>query len=238
MIILIIIVALILVFSSWMLTKKTLQRWIFGILSLLLLGGSVFFFTDHVLHHTGMKIQTKTSTKPIYTAGNTELAYGVLVYQEIGTDSGNYVLVYRDEKSDGKPKAHYTPDFNQPAAVLKKSATYKYTKNDRATVTTITKRYHWNSHWAKLLYGFYGEEGQLVSQKSTVSVPKETWLIVTQKQSQQIKSLDEKMKQQSVEKKNGKTQNKQLTELEKTKGQQVPTKQIVNKLRTLLKKVN
>jgi len=233
MIILLIVLALVLVFCSWMLIKKTSIRWIVGIFSLLLLGGSVFLFTDHVLNHTGMKVKTTKMTEPIYSAGSTEVDYGVLVQQEIGTSSKKYVLVYRKDKEAAKPTAHFTPDFDHPAEMIKTGATYKYTADDQATVTTTVKRYRWDSDFSRVLYGFYGEDGQLISRKVVASVPRKTWLIVTQEQSKQLKAMGQEMKQQAILKQ------KELMEQHSSAigGKQAPamsTEELVNKLKTAL----
>ena len=236
MIILMILLALILVFCSWMFIKKTTLRWVIGICSLVLLSGSVFLFTDHVLNYTGMTIETKKTTKPIYSAGKTDLSYGILVQQEIGTDSRNYVLVYRNDKQATKPTAHFKPDFDHPAETVKYFSTYNYTNSDQASVTTTVKRYRWDSNVAKLLYGFYGEDGQLVSSKSVVSVPKKTWLVVNQQQQKELKSIAQQMKQQAMEQKKAFQQHTAPQNGSAfQKPQQMEPEQLVTKLRAALK---
>ncbi|VDC43501.1 hypothetical protein FMV2238Y02_20050 [Streptococcus canis] len=179
MIILIIGLATIASFISWMLITKARTRFFLGILSLLLLLGSVLYLTNHFIHHTGMGIETKHETQAIYSAGDTKAPFGLLIYQPIGKRSDNQVLIYRDKASDQKHMSQ----------AIRKEAHYLTTNSDDAKVTTTTKRYIWKSKLAKAMFGFAGEEGQLISQKTVVTIPKDTWLALTQKQAQQLTAL-------------------------------------------------
>jgi len=199
MIILIIILAVILIFASWMAINNTVTRWIVGILSFCFLGGVIYSFTDHVLNHTGMELKTTKTTDEIYSAAGSKVPYGVLVHQEIGNDSGNHVLVYRDTKN-GKVTAHFKPNFDNPKEMVKKTATYKYTNSDQATVVTTVKRYRWSSDFAKMMYGFMNEDGKLASRKAVAYVPHKTWLVVTQSQSKKLKQIGQQMKQEGIAK--------------------------------------
>ncbi|WP_032797214.1 DUF4811 domain-containing protein, partial [Streptococcus sobrinus] len=58
MMILIIALATLATFVSWMLISKASLRYLLGILSMAILGLSVYFLTDHFLNHTGMKVET------------------------------------------------------------------------------------------------------------------------------------------------------------------------------------
>ncbi|GFG48127.1 UNVERIFIED_CONTAM: DUF4811 domain-containing protein [Streptococcus canis] len=189
MIILIIGLATIASFISWMLITKARTRFFLGILSLLLLLGSVLYLTNHFIHHTGMGIETKHETQAIYSAGDTKAPFGLLIYQPVGKRSDNQVLIYRDKASDPKPSAHFMPDQKHMSQAIRKEAHYLTTNSDDAKVTTTTKRYIWKSKLAKAMFGFAGEEGQLLSQKTVVTIPKDTWLALTQKQAQQLTAL-------------------------------------------------
>ncbi len=46
------------------------------------------------------------------------------------------------------------------------------------------------------MFGFGGENGQLISQKSIVTVPKDTWLVLTKKQAAKLSQLAPQMKAQ------------------------------------------
>ncbi len=45
-----------------------------------------------------MKEVTSAKTKEIYTAGETNAPYGMMIKAEIGKDTNNYVLVYRNDE--------------------------------------------------------------------------------------------------------------------------------------------
>lgn len=66
----------------------------------------------------------------------------------------------------------------------------------KATVTTKTKRYVWKDSLSKLLYGFAGENGELISQKSVAKIPRKTWLVLTKEQSEHLESAAAKLKEQ------------------------------------------
>ncbi len=180
MIIVIIALATLATFSSWMLLSSKALRYGLGILSLIVLGGSVYLLTDHFVNHTGMTVETKTMIQKVYTAGDSKLPFGVLVYQELGSKSDSKFLVYRTKQADKDAKPHFVPDTKHATEAVKKTATYQLADVKEAQVKTTTKRYVWKSKTAKLLYGFGGESGELVSQKSVVQVPKKTWLVLSQ----------------------------------------------------------
>lgn len=174
MIILIIALATILTFVTWMLIRPKALRYILGLLSLALLFASVWMLTDHFVNHTGMTIETKTKTREIYSAGDSNAPFGLMIYKEIGTHSSNNVLVYRTDLNQKEAKAHFVPNTKEVTSAVKKSASYQLADVKKATVTTKTKRYVWKDSLSKLLYGFAGENGELISQKSVAKIPRKT----------------------------------------------------------------
>ena len=81
-------------------------------------------------------------------------------------------------------------------SAVKKSASYQLADVKKATVTTKTKRYVWKDSLSKLLYGFAGENGELISQKSVAKIPRKTWLVLTKEQSEHLESAAAKLKEQ------------------------------------------
>ena len=77
MIILIIGLATLATFGSLMLLSSKALRYGLGLLSLLVLAGSVYLLTDHFVNHTGMTVENRVVTQKIYTAGDSKLPYGV-----------------------------------------------------------------------------------------------------------------------------------------------------------------
>lgn len=196
MIILIIGLATLATFGSWMLLSSKALRYGLGLLSLLVLAGSVYLLTDHFVNHTGMTVENRVVTQKIYTAGDSKLPYGVLVYKDLGSKASSKVLVYRAGKEDKDAKAHFIPDTKHATEAVKKTATYQLADVKEAQVKTTTKRYVWKSKTAKLLYGFGGESGELVSQKSVVQVPKKTWLVLSQDQAKKLAGLAKQLQGQ------------------------------------------
>lgn len=196
MIIFLISLTTILTFMAWSLIKAPFLRYSLGVLTLLSLIASVAFLTDHFVNHTGMEVKTTTKTNTIYSAGDSSVAFGLLIYKEVGTSSGNYVLIYRDKKTDKKASAHFVPNTKKIIEAVKKTATYKTARQDEATLTMTTKRYVWKSDLYEWLFGFAGESNELVSQKSVVTVPEDTWLILTQDEAKKLASLSTAMQKQ------------------------------------------
>ncbi|MDR2833508.1 MAG: DUF4811 domain-containing protein [Streptococcaceae bacterium] len=167
--------------------KKSIRN-IVGGLSLLLLTASIFFLTWHLNNHVGMKEVTKITEQEIFTAGDVNAPFGMVINQEIGTKSGEYVFVYRDKKSDEKAVAHFTPDEKHITQAVKKSATYKMTSDNKAKVVTKTTTYAYSSDLMKWMFGIGDEEGALVLERSTVYVPEKTWLLLTAEQAKKLQS--------------------------------------------------
>lgn len=197
MIVIIIALATVLTFSSWSYITSVMLRIVCGLASLFLLAFSIWLLTDHFVNHTGLVVKSETKTSAIYTAGDVTVSYGVLITKEIGTSSGNYVLVYRDKTSEKEATAHFVPDTSQVTTAIKKKTTYKTTTGNKAYLKTVTKRYRWQSKLDEWLFGFAGEAGELVSQKRTAYVPEKTWLVLTDKEAEKLEQLLPQLKEQA-----------------------------------------
>ncbi|KHD44983.1 DUF4811 domain-containing protein [Streptococcus hongkongensis] len=193
MIILIICLATVLTFISWMYIDKAILRYSLGFLSILFLAGSIGVLTNHFTNHTGMVSQMKTTTKPIYSAGSDSLPFGILIYKELGTKADSQVLVFRDKPSDKEATAHYIPNKKQISEAIKKTATYQLADVDQAQALITTKRYVWKSPFYKFLFGIGGENGLLISQSVLVKIPKDTWLSLTPEEANRLKELAPKL---------------------------------------------
>jgi hypothetical protein len=196
MIILIVALFTVLTFVGFMFIEKKALRYAVGGVSLFLLVLSVLGLTYHLTDYWGMKEVTKTTEKEIYTAGDTSAAYGMVIDQEVGTKSGNYVFIYRDKKDDAKPETHFVPDEKHITDAVKKTAVYKMTSDKTAKVVTETTTRAFSSSLMKTLFGVGGEEGELVKEKTTVYVPEKTWLLLS---ADQAKELQEKAPQMQEE---------------------------------------
>lgn len=196
MILAIISLATILSFATWMYLPKASLRYTLGTLSLLTLLASTLYLTNHFVNHTGMTVETTVSKKNVYSAADKNASFGLLIYQKVGSKSNHHVLVYKDAKDQKQPRAHFIPNAKKINEAIKKTARYKEGEIDQAYLKTTTKRYVWKSDFDKLMFGFGGENGQLISQKSIVTVPKDTWLVLTKEQAAKLSQLAPQMKAQ------------------------------------------
>ena len=212
-----IIVFTILTFYGLMFIKNKLASGIIGGVSLIILILSVGMLLFHIKDNWGMKEVTTTSTHQIYTAGDKSAPYGMMIKAEIGKNTGNYVLVYRNSADSAKPDTNFKPDTKNIIEAVKKSATYKLADVDTAKVTTTTTRRVWSSDLMKKLFDIGSENKELVKQHSVVTVPKDTWLVLTQAQVEKLtKEAPAMQKQMEAQLKADPAKAMQLAELQKT----------------------
>lgn len=234
MIILVITLFTLLTFFGFMYVKGRTARLFAGGISVVLLALTVLAFTLHFNQHWGMKEVTKTTSHEIYTAGEAKAPYGMMIKSEIGKNTGNYVLVYRNDQTSAKPDTNFVPDQKNIIEAVKKSASYKLVDTDTAKVVTTTTRYKFSSGFMKLLFGMGGEENSLVKESSVVEVPKDTWLVLTQ---DQVKTLTEKapemQKEAEAQLKTDPAKAMQLAQLQKSDPKSYATLQ-VKQIKTLL----
>lgn len=191
----IIIVLALCVFISWVLIPHKVTRYILGSLSTLALVLVIIAITANMTHHWGMEKQTTTSDKKeIYSAGNSKSPTNMLIANEVGKKSNNYVMVYKEDKNDKKPEAHFKPKTSKSdlSDSVKKQVTYKVKDVDKATVQTKKTVWVWKSKWYERLLEFGNENNQLIKSKTTVTVPKDTWIVLN---SDQVKKLQKMQKQ-------------------------------------------
>ena len=199
LIILFVIIFMIGTFFGFMFIKNRLARWLVGGLCFLLLVISVAMLTIHIRDSWGMKEVKTADSRRIYTAGEKSAPYGVLIKAEIGKNTNNYVFVYRHDKTSDKPEANFKPDEKHIVEAIKKTATYELVDENKAMVTTYTTRRVWASHFYQLLFSVGGEQNELVREHSVVSVPKNTWLVLTQDQAKKLKQEAPTMQKQMTE---------------------------------------
>lgn len=185
MIIIVLAVLAALTYISWFYIKSTPTRIVAGLISFGLLTATVLLLTANVNSHYGMKNVTTTTEKTIYSAGGSKSPAGMLITQELGTKSGNYVMIFAD-REDGKAKPHFVPNKKKMVEAVHKTATYKIADVDKATIKTVTTRREWQNDFFKWLLDFGGEGHSLVKQTTTVTVPKNTWVVLSAKQAKQV----------------------------------------------------
>lgn len=185
MIIIVLAVLAALTYISWFYIKSAPTRIVTGLISFGLLTATVFLLTANVNSHYGMKNVTTTTEKTIYSAGGLKSPAGMLITQELGTKSGNYVMIFAD-REDGKAKPHFVPNKKKMVEAVHKTATNKTADVDKATVKTVTTRREWQNDFFKWLLDFGGEGHSLVKQTTTVTVPKNTWVVLSAQQAKQV----------------------------------------------------
>lgn len=150
-----------------------LKRRVIGASFLFLLALSVALLTMNMTHHIGMKTTTEVKKQKIYSASPKA---NVLLYQEIGKDSDNFVLIYRDKQTDLKPTAHFIPDKKDIAKAARETANYKITNTKSAYLEVKTKKYVFANKVSKFLFDLGKNNDFEIKKKSTVYLPKD-WLV-------------------------------------------------------------
>lgn len=84
-------------FVSWLLIPHKITRYILGTLFTLALTLTIIGITANMTNHWGMEKKVITSNKKeIFTGGPKNNPANILIINEIGKNTNNYVMVYRD----------------------------------------------------------------------------------------------------------------------------------------------
>ena len=227
MIFVLIIVFGLLTFVGFMFFRNFVVRWIIGGLSFVILALSVGMLTLHIKDNWGMKNVTTQTSHQIFTAGDKDAPYGLMIKSEIGKDTGNYVLIFRNDENSAKYDINFTPDQKHIVEAVKKTATYKLTKSDTAKVVTTTTRREFGSNLMKSLFDAGNEQNDLVKKRSVVYVPRDTWLVLTADQVKKLEKESPAMQaQMQAELKANPAKAAQLAELQKSNPQEYAKMQV------------
>ena len=196
MIIYLIFLLAIVVILSWTLINNRTWRWLIGLTSSIALVAAVSIMTLNFSDHYGMKKETIVETHQIYSAAGDQSPMQIMVAKQLGTKSKHWVMVYCDSQAV-KASTHFVPQKMHIVETVKKQSTLKKANVDHATVKTTTVRWEWKNDTAKFWLNIGDQAGELVSQKSVVTVP-ENWQVLSPSQ---LKQLKKKMAaQQSAQK--------------------------------------
>lgn len=196
MIIYLIFLLVIVVILSWTLINNRTWRWLIGLTNSIALVATVSIMTLNFSNHYGMKKETIVETHQIYSAAGDQSPMQIMVAKQLGTKSKHWVMVYRDSQAV-KASTHFVPQKKHIVEMVKKQSTLKKANVDHATVKTTTIRWEWKNDTAKFWLNIGDQAGELVSQKSVVTVP-ENWQVLSPSQ---LKQLKKKMAaQQSAQK--------------------------------------
>lgn len=185
----ILIILTIAVFASWTLIPHRLTRYIIGSLFTVLFTALIIDIVANMTHHFGMEKETITEPeKQIYSAGSTKSPTNMLIANEIGNNSYNYVMVYKENKNDDKPSAHFKPSTSKVdlSDSIKKHAFYRTADVDQATVKTTKTYWTWKNDFYRYLFDFGNNKKELIKQTSIVTVPNDTWVVLDAKQAKQL----------------------------------------------------
>lgn len=196
MIIYLIFLLVIVVILSWTLINNRTWRWLIGLTNSIALVAAVSIMTLNFSNHYGMKKETIVETHQIYSAAGDQSPMQIMVAKQLGTKSRHWVMVYRDSQAV-KASTHFVPQKKHIVEMVKKQSTLKKANVDHAIVKTTTIRWEWKNDTAKFWLNIGDQAGELVSQKSVVTVP-ENWQVLSPSQ---LKQLKKKMAaQQSAQK--------------------------------------
>lgn len=174
MIIAIMFIAMLAFFACIMFIKQTGWRAILATIFGILFVGSTFLMTINYSHHFGMHQVTTTTKKTVYPV---RTGSPLALYQPLGTDGTERVLIYKNNADDHKPT--HTP------ANEKTSSQLKFSHRHNILMTTTTTRWRPNAGWATVLFAKAGTSGKLIHRHITITYPK-TYVKVTTKQAQKL----------------------------------------------------
>lgn len=192
------------VFASWLLIPHKITRYILGTLATLALLLQVIAITANMTHHWGMEKQVTTSDKKeIYSAGDQKLPTNLLIANEIGEDTDNYVMVFKNNEDDKKAKPHFKPNMDKShmSEAVKKQAKYEVKDTDQATQQTTKEEWVWKSDFYKFLLNFGDDQQELIQSTTTVTVPDDTWVVLNADQAKKLQQSQKDAQQQMDPKK-------------------------------------
>ncbi|PNZ70091.1 DUF4811 domain-containing protein [Staphylococcus croceilyticus] len=199
----ILIVLTIAMFASWLLIPHKLTRYILGSITTLLFIGLIIGIVLNMTHHFGMeKTTVNEPEKQIYSAGSDKSPTNMLIANEIGNNSYNYVMVYKDKQSDDKPSAHFKPSTNKEdvSDSVKKVAYYETSNVNKATVKTKKEYWTWKNDYYRYLFDYGKEDKELIKQTSVVTVPSDTWVVLDAKEAKKLQKQQRSMSSKSQDK--------------------------------------
>lgn len=178
MILYLLIIFTIMTLGSWLLIDNIKVRLVTGWISILLLLISTVSLSANMNYHFGMQKEiTYSSKKSIYTAGPLNSPKNLLITKEIGSNSNNYILIYRNNQRSIKPSAHFLPNRKQTVQLIRSRATYRLVDVQQATIQTEQIKWVYQNQLMKTLFKV-NDETELIKQKAIVTVPKTSWIVI------------------------------------------------------------
>lgn len=215
MIILIMAVFAIVAFFANMTIKSSGVRYAITLLMFTGLIVSVVALVANMHNHYGMEKVTTTTKKAIYSAASSDQGFGMLLYQNVGTNGKENVYIYRQSATDKKTTIS-KPD-------LKTSSSRTNITGNQAYQVTKTTRFVYKSSGFKLLFGIANNNHELQHRHVNYQVPA-TWITMT---TVQAKALPGKLAANATaDKASAEQQKKQLAVLAQTDPDKAATIQV------------
>ncbi|WP_294973910.1 DUF4811 domain-containing protein [uncultured Leuconostoc sp.] len=184
---------------------------------------SVIAMIANMHDHYGMTSVTTTTKREIYSAGPSTQNFGMLLYQNVGTNGQENVYIYREAANDKKTTVS-KPNLDTRSKRVNVSGNQAY----RVASTT---RYVYKSKVFNLLFGIADNDKQVKHRQITYQLPA-TWVALTTTQAQ---SLASKLAPKSAaERTIAEQQQKQLSDLAKVNPDKAATLE-VNQIKSVLK---
>lgn len=189
MIIVLLVVFAVAAFLSAFLIQRQWLRWSITTLMFAGLIGSVVGMVANAHNHFGMVQQTRTTRQEIFTAGDAQQGFGMLLYENIGTDGQSKAYIYRAaadaQKPTVSPNMRQDMTLEETLAAVKISGHHQSIAGERAFVVTKKTTYVYEDEWAKILFGIADNQQEIVSVDQTFEVPA-SWIVLS---TQQAKTL-------------------------------------------------
>lgn len=174
MIIGIMFVAMLLFFAATMFIKQPSVRVPVSLVFAVIFVAATGAMTANYNHHIGMHKVTTTTNRTVYPV---RAGSPLALYQPLGTDGTERVLIYKNHQSQSKPS--HTPANEHTESHL------KFASRSNIKMTTRTTRWETKPGFASFIYHGAGTEGKIVHRDITITYPK-TYVKVTTKQAQKL----------------------------------------------------
>lgn len=182
MILFILAILTIVMFGCWILIQHPIIRYVSSFITATLFCLAILMLSLNMKAHWGM-VQKTTTSQPvtIYSAGPKDAPMKFLITQQVGK-TDNYVMIFKEDKNDNKPQAHFVPDKDNLVEAVKQRAVYQRKNVSKASYIVKTTRWDYQSDLFRILFKLGDGKDRLVEQETIVTVPKQGWMIVTEKQ--------------------------------------------------------
>jgi hypothetical protein len=226
MIIVLLVVFAVAAFLSAFLIQRQWLRWSMTTVMFVGLIGAVVGMVANAHNHFGMVQQTRTTRQEIFTAGDAQQGFGMLLYENIGTDGQSKAYIYRTaadaKKPTVSPNMRQNMTLEETLAAVKISGQHRSIAGDQAFIVTKTTTYVYEDEWAKVLFGIADNHQEIVAIEQTFEVPA-SWLVLS---IQQAKTLADNQAQLAQQMQADPAQAQALARLQQTNPQRAAEVQV------------